>query len=129
MVPHLSGRGRRILRGCVRWCWPVVDVMAVYLESPRSRVEKDVVSERKILVEVLGVRFRKVVARTRICVDHVVSTGVREWGSRGEEMLGFRCRSSRVCETQTLSTIVTIPPHARSRHVLLSAFVVFRIFN
>ena len=74
--------------------------MAVYLESPRSRVEKDVVSERKILVEVLGVRFRKVVARTRICVDHVVSTGVREWGSRGEEMLGFRCRSSRVCETQ-----------------------------
>ena len=80
MVPHLSGRGRRILRGCVRWCWPVVDVMAVYLESPRSRVEKDVVSERKILVEVLGVRFRKVVARTRICVDHVVSTGMCEWG-------------------------------------------------
>lgn len=29
-----------------------------------ARVEKDVVSERKILVEVLGVRFHKAVART-----------------------------------------------------------------
>ena len=51
-----------------RLCWMVLARSRCYGsvsgESMIARVEKDVVSERKILVEVLGVRFHKAVART-----------------------------------------------------------------